>query len=375
MEFLKDLPLWRSESGLPVPRRVVVGDDTIAADVAYRLMCEGTGMLWQGDFHNARQLLQALSRRAQKRVPKRTLKNQSDESSHPFHLHRQALGQRARVLGLLLIPLDEEYRIALRRAPNVREACYQAWGPPSGKSSMVSLRELLGVVGAYEWRKNGVEISALGAAPNNRIYPHYGVFSPLRGEYIDLVATVPIRDHALAFEVGVGTGVLSALLVRRGVRRVVATDCDHRALACAKENLQRLGCLDSVELVKADLFPSGLSPLIVCNPPWVPARVTSPIERAVYDENSSMLRGFLSGLREHLTQEGEGWLILSDLAEHLGLRTREELMRWIDEGGLQVLGRKDIRPRHGKVELSNDPLHKARAAELTSLWRLGPKSA
>jgi len=352
-----------------------MGDDTMAADVAYRLMCEGTGMLWQGDFHNARQLLQALSRRTQKRAPKRTLKNQPDESSLPFHLHRQALGQRARVLGLLLIPLDDEYRIALRRAPEVREACYQAWGPPSGKSSMVSLRELLGVVGAYEWRKNGVEINALGAAPNNRIYPHYGVFSPLRGEYIDLVATVPIRDHALAFEVGVGTGVLSALLVRRGVERVVATDCDHRALACAQENLQRLGCLDRVELVNADLFPAGLSPLIVCNPPWVPARATSPIERAVYDENSSMLRGFLSGLREHLTQEGEGWLILSDLAEHLGLRTREELMRWIDEGGLQVLGRKDIRPRHGKVELSNDPLHKARAAELTSLWRLGPKSA
>ena len=374
MEFLTDPPTWRSESGLPVPRRVVMGDDTVAADIAYRLMCEGTGMLWQGDFHNARQLLQALSRRTQKRAPKRTLKNQPDESSHPFHLHRQALGQRARVLGLLLIPLDEEYRIALRRAPEVREACYQAWGPPSGKSSMVSLRELLGVVGAYEWRKNGVEINALGAAPNNRIYPHYGVFSPLRGEYIDLVAPIPIRDHTLAFEVGVGSGVLSALLVRRGVERVVATDCDHRALACAQENLQRLGCLDRVELVNADLYPAGLAPLIVCNPPWVPARATSPIERAVYDENSSMLRGFLAGLRQHLTQDGEGWLILSDLAEHLCLRTREELMRWIDEGGLQVLGRKDIRPRHGKVELSSDPLHKARASEVTSLWRLGPKS-
>ena len=361
MEFLTDPPTWRSESGLPVPRRVVMGDDTVAADIAYRLMCEGTGMLWQGDFHNARQLLQALSRRTQKRAPKRTLKNQPDESSHPFHLHRQALGQRARVLGLLLIPLDEEYRIALRRAPEVREACYQAWGPPSGKSSMVSLRELLGVVGAYEWRKNGVEINAL-------------VFSPLRGEYIDLVATIPIRDHTLAFEVGVGSGVLSALLVRRGVERVVATDCDHRALACAQENLQRLGCLDRVELVNADLYPAGLAPLIVCNPPWVPARATSPIERAVYDENSSMLRGFLAGLRQHLTQDGEGWLILSDLAEHLCLRTREELMRWIDEGGLQVLGRKDIRPRHGKVELSSDPLHKARASEVTSLWRLGPKS-
>ena len=373
MEFLTNLPLWRSESGLPVPRQVVMGDDTVAADVAYRMMCEGTGMLWQGDFHNARHLLQALSRRTQKRSSKRPVKNQTTDFSQAFHLYRQALGQRARVLGLLFIPLDDDYRIPLRRAPDVSEACYQAWGNSSGQASMVSLRELLGVVGAYEWRKKGVEIAALGVAPNNRIYPHYGVFSPVRGEYIDLVATIPINDHTLAFEIGVGTGVLSALLVKRGIERVVATDCDSRALTCAQENIERLGVTEKVELVKADLFPVGLAPLIVCNPPWVPARPTSPIERAVYDENSSMLRGFLSGLREHLTPEGEGWLILSDLAEHLGLRSRESLLRWVDEGGLQVLGRKDVRPRHGKVVDGNDPLHLARVAEVTSLWRLGPK--
>jgi SAM-dependent methyltransferase len=371
MKFLTDLPQLRSESGLPVPRQVVQGDDTVAADVVYRMMCEGTGMLWQGDFHNARQLLQALSRRTQKRPSKRPVKNQSADLSQAFHLHRQALGQRARVLGLLFIPLDANYLIPLRRAPDVREAFFQAWGPSSGQASMVSLRELLGVVGAHEWRKKGVEISALGVAPNNRIHPHYGVFSPVRGEYIDLVATIPIHDHTLAFEIGVGTGVLSALLVKRGVERVVATDCDSRALACAKENMERLGLSAKVELVHADLFPVGLAPLIVCNPPWVPARPTSPIERAIYDENSSMLRGFLSGLREHLTPGGEGWLILSDLAEHLGLRSRASLMQWIDEGGLQVLGRQDVRPRHGKVEDKDDPLHGARVAEITSLWRLG----
>jgi tRNA1(Val) A37 N6-methylase TrmN6 len=373
MEFLTNLPLWRSESGLPVPRQVVMGDDTVAADVAYRMMCEGTGMLWQGDFHNARHLLQALSRRTQKRSSKRPVKNQPTDFLQAFHLYRQALGQRARVLGLLFIPLDNDYRIPLRRAPDVSDACYQAWGNSSGQASMVSLRELLGVVGAYEWRKKGVEIAALGVAPNNRIYPHYGVFSPVRGEYIDLVATIPINDHTLAFEIGVGTGVLSALLVKRGVERVVATDCDSRALTCAQENIERLGVTEKVELVKADLFPVGLAPLIVCNPPWVPARPTSPIERAVYDENSSMLRGFLSGLREHLTPAGEGWLILSDLAEHLGLRSRESLLQWIDDGGLQVLGRQDVRPRHGKVEDKDDPLHVARVAEVTSLWRLGAK--
>ncbi len=41
-----------------------------------------------------------------------------------------------------------------------------------------------------------------------------------------------------------------------------------------------------------------------------------------------MLRGFLAGLADHLAPGGEGWLILSDLAEHLGLRPREQLQCW-----------------------------------------------
>jgi methylase of polypeptide subunit release factors len=235
---------------------------------------------------------------------------------------------------------------------------------------MVSLRELLGVVGAHEWRKNGIEIAALGVAPNNRIHPHYGVFSPVRGEYVDLVANAPIKDKSLAFDIGVGTGVLSAVLAKRGVQRIVATDQDPRALACARENLKRLQRIDKVELVQTDLFPEGQAPLIVCNPPWVPARPSSPIEHAVYDEGSRMLRGFLTGLRAHLAPNGEGWLILSDLAEHLGLRSRDELLSWISEAGLQVLGRNDIKPRHGKATDETDPLHAARAKEVTSLWRL-----
>ena len=288
-----------------------------------------------------------------------------------FHLHRQALGQRARTLGMVLVPLDADYSIPLRRAPDLRVACQEAWGPSAGQACMVSLRELLGVVGAHEWRKKGVEIAALGKPPYNRIHPHYGVFSPIRGEYVDLVARTPLPDTSLAFDIGVGTGVLSAVLARRGVKHVVATDQDPRAMACALDNLSRLQLLPQVELVQTHLFPPGQAPLVVCNPPWVPARPSSPIEHAVYDPDSAMLRGFLSGLREHLTPQGEGWLILSDLAEHLGLRSREALMGWISEAGLQVLGRHDIRPRHSKMMDTSDPLHAARSQEVTSLWRLG----
>ena len=366
--------LWRSESGATAPRRVVVADDTLSADTAYRLACEGTGLLWQGDFQNARMLLQALMRRVDRKPPKAAAKAAQKmaeaTAAEAFHLHRQAQAQRARVLSSLLIALEGDYAIDLRRAPDLRQACTEAWGAATGERSVASLRELLGLVGAHEWRKKGVEVPALGAAPNNRIHPYYGVFSPVRGEYVDLVAAAALPSKALAFDIGVGTGVLSALLVRRGVQRVVASEQDPRALACARDNLQRLGVLAQVQLQSADLFPEGRAPLVVCNPPWVPARPSSPIEHAVYDEGSRMLRGFLTGLAAHLEPAGEGWLILSDLAEHLGLRSREQLLGWIAEAGLKVLGREDIRPHHAKAADAGDALHAARAAEVTSLWRL-----
>ena len=100
-------------------------------------------------------------------------------------------------------------------------------------------------------------------------------------------------------------------------------------------------------------------------------RPSSRLEQAIYDPESRMLRGFLAGLAAHLTPAGEGWLILSDLAEHLGLRSRAELLGAIEAAGLAVLGRTDIRPTHPRATDPNDPLHTARAAEVTSLWRLG----
>lgn len=361
---------WRSEAGVPPPKRVQVADDTLTADAAYRLACEGTALLWRGDFQNARQLLQAMGRRFDRKPHKAHKPNNAAGSPvDAFNLKRMAQAQRARTLGMLLIPFAADHVIPLRRAPDVHTACMQAYGPAHAPY-VASLRELLGVIGAYEWRRNGVDIPALGAC----IHPHYGVFSPIRGEYVALVAEAPLPPalsaDSLAFDIGTGTGVLAAVLARRGVVRVVATDQDERALACARENVERLALERQVDVVRADLFPPGRAPLIVCNPPWVPARPSSPLEYAVYDPDSRMLRGFLAGLAAHLAPGGEGWLIISNLAEHLGLRSRGELLALIADAGLEVRGRLDAKPTHKRASDMNDPLHAARSAEVTSLWRL-----
>ncbi|NYI08208.1 methyltransferase [Allostreptomyces psammosilenae] len=383
---------WHSENGAPPPRRIVLADDRTPAAVAHRLACEGTALLWRGDFHGARRLLSAMGRRVDRRgTPS------GATAAETFHLYRRARGHRARVLNMLLVPLGDDHALALRRAPDVRRACEEAYGPPRGPL-VVSLRELLGVLGAHQWRRTGVEVPALGA----RIHPHYGVFSPVRGEYVDLVARAPLpvppgprpapatatatatapataaapafaTGPRTAFDLGTGTGVLAAVLARRGIERVVATDTNPRAVACARDNVRRLGLAGRVEVLDADLYPPGRADLVVCNPPWLPARPTSAVERGVYDPGSRMLRGFLDGLAERLEPGGEGWLVMSDLAEHLGLRHRRELLDAFAGAGLRVVGRTAVRPRHPRAQDSADPLHAARAAERTSLWRLAPR--
>ena len=367
---LEHSALWQTDSGARQPSRV----ETVSkldADSAYRLASAGTGLLWRGDFQTARQLLQGMTQRLDS-AARRKKKTPTTNAAESFAEHRKAQALRVRVLGQLLIEVAGDYRIALKRAPDVVQACTEAWGPPDGQPRVVSLRSLQGLIGAHEWRKKGVPIPALGGA---HIHPHHGVFSPVRGEYVDLVAQAPLpaalQHTPVAFDLGVGTGVLSAVLARRGVARIIATDLSPRALACAQDNLQRLGLHGQVELLQTDLYPRGQAALVVCTPPWLSSQPSSVLDLAIYDPDSAMLRGFLAGLATHLCTGGEGWLILSDLAEHLGLRTREQLMGWIKDAGLKVLGRLDTRPRHAKAQDTSDPLHAARAAEVTSLWRLG----
>lgn len=354
---------WRSEGRKNPPKRIIPVDDAIRADTAYRHACAGTGMLWRGDFQNAKQVLAAMARRAD-RKPKKP-PNPPASKAEAFHRYRMAVSNRARILGMVLIELQGDGSIRLRRAPDTRQAVAEAHG--TGEFPVIRpLREILGIIGAHQWRKKGIPTPFLG----DRIHPHYGVFPPTRKEYITLVAQMPLSSVPLAVDIGTGTGVLAAVLAKRGVLRVIATDNDPRAIACARENMDRLGFSDRVEVISADLFPPQKAPLLVCNPPWIPTKPASTLEKGVYDPDNRMLHRFLHGLPHHLEPGGEAWLVLSDLAEHLGLRTREELLGAFETAGLDVLDKIDAPPLHPRAADKTDPLHAARAAERVSLWRL-----
>jgi methylase of polypeptide subunit release factors len=359
--------VWQSEANTAPPKNILIADDTTNAKVAYKQVCEGASLLYRGDFQNAKQLLQAITRKFDIKpiAP-------AENMNKAFHQHRARQIQRASITNKILIELNHG-ACDLKRAPNVKDAVAGALIVNAKLDKVpaklvLSLRELLGMNGAHEWRKKGVAVDALPA----NIHAHYGVYSPIRGEYLELINSTSLGNAKTAFDIGTGTGVIAAVLVTRGIKAVIATDNSARALNCAQENIEELNLKQYISLELANLFPSGhkKADLIVCNPPWLPAKANAPIEHAIYDPNSTMLKGFLSGVKAHLTDDGEAWLILSDLAEHLGLRTNEELQKWIDDAGLTVVEKLDIAPKHAKSADQSDPLYAARSQEITSLYRL-----
>ena len=359
--------VWQSEANTAPPKSIIIADDATSAKDAYKLICEGTAFLYKGDFQNAKQMLQAITRKFDIKPIK-----PAENLTQAFHQHRARQIQRANITNKILIELNYG-SCDLKRAPDVKEAVagaliVNAKLDKVPAKMVLSLRELLGMVGAHEWRKKGVPVDALPA----NIHAHYGVYSPIRGEYLDLINSTSLGNAKTAFDIGTGTGVIAAILVTRGIKAVIATDNSLRALNCAADNIEKLNLKSYITIEQANLFPSGhkKADLIVCNPPWLPAKANAPIEHAIYDPNSAMLKGFLNGVKAHLNEDGEAWLILSDLAEHLGLRTPEELQKWIGDTGLTVVEKLDIAPKHAKSSDQSDPLYAARVKEITSLYRL-----
>jgi len=345
----------------PPPARLAPAGDATRADDALRRLRRGEALLYRGDYRNARQLLAALGRRlAPTAAPL--------DSADAFRRERdRRLAARRLLLGVL-VPVGPGWAIGLARAPPVAEALAEALGAPPAAEGLLPLRELLGAVGAHEWRRRGVEVAALGA----RIFPWYGVFAPVRQEYAGLVAAaldpLDLRGRTV-FDVGTGTGLLAFLAARRGAR-VVASDVEPAAVACAADNARRLGLGDAVVVQERDLFPEGRADLVLCNPPWVPAAAGGPLDRAVYDPGSRFLGAFLERLPDHLAPGGVALLVLSDLAERLGLRPEGFLAGRAARSGLRLERLASARPDHRRTRDPDDPLHAARAGEVTTLWRL-----
>jgi len=372
----------------------IIADDTTSASTARRHIQHGHALIYQGDYHNARQLLTAIKRRTPKKSSLKT--NRRPTKTPPiaklWKQQRQNVYNQTQETKMIMVEVDANHTLVnLRRPPNVQDILSSMYSSRK-EPYVLPLRDLLGMIGAHEWYKKGVLIPQLGEC----IYPTYGVFAPTRNEYLDLVDQAATQfsindaysndeEKIVMMDIGCGTGVLSALMLKKHneiIDRVIATDTNPSAIQCSQDNISRLGFNSKVQLIQTDLFPADGSKadLIVSNPPWIPGRTDSWLDRAIFDDNDlSFLRRFLLNVKTHLKskQNSEVWLLLSNLAELLGLRSRNDLMEMIDAGSLQVVDVYHTKPKHPKTSKSrhsyrgeHEEIAAARAAEITSLYRL-----
>ncbi len=105
------------------------------------------------------------------------------------------------------------------------------------------------------------------------------------------------RERALVADLGTGSGAVAiAIAARRPAARLVATDISAEALAVARENLERHGLADRVELRQGDWFEAlhqgETFDLIVSNPPYV---ATPDLEAAMPEVRDHEPRVALDG--------------------------------------------------------------------------------
>jgi methylase of polypeptide subunit release factors len=360
---------WLGQGAPPV--RLATADDRMKAGDALGRARRGEALVWTGDYHGARQLLSAMGRR----LGEAGRGARARDLAALFRADRDRKRQEHLLLGRLLVPVDPGFLVPLRRAPHVERPLVEALGAGVPLPGLLPLRELLGMIGAHEWREKGVLVPALGEGA--WVFPHYGVFAPVRGEYVDLVARACARwpvEEKLAHDVGTGTGVLALVLAQRGAR-VVATDLEPRAVACARDNVARFGLEGRVDVLEADLFAGGRADLVVANPPWIPAEPHGLLDRAVYDPSGTLLDRIVGDLHVRLTPGGEAWIVISDLAERLGLRPPGHLEALVARAGMALADVLETAPTHPRSRDALDPLHAARAREITRLYRLVERPA
>lgn len=353
---------WRNESTQKPPKCAVYLKEANAAGILKSAYAQ-TASVWLGDFHNAKQILAAMKKRVRN---KKKPSEKAQDIQKAFHNHRMQQAQQSRILNMLAVEIQAGFQLDIPCAPDVSAALSDVYGEANAEPFLLPLNQLLGFIGAHEWHKKGIFLPQL----DTQIHVPFGVFSPIRGEYLDLLAAAPLPDNIqTAFDIGTGSGVIAALLAKRGIAKITATDTNPKAITCARTNLNRME-LTQVEIAETDLFPEGCADLIVCNPPWLPAKPTSAIETALYDPDHAMLKAFIGGVSAHLNPNGEAWLIISDLAERLHLRSPDFLAELFQTAGLRVIGVLQTKPVHSKAADPTDPLAFARNRETTFLYRL-----
>ena len=269
-------------------------------------LIEGKYVLIEDYFHNGLEVLQEL---------RKQLKNLQEDNNN-YHEEREFRKNYREASNRLLLMITD-HEIEVKKAPEI--GWFKIFFPDEDQF-LISFPQVQGLNSAWQWYINGLEIEAIGI----KIHPYYDVYFPTRFDHIELFDEW-LADYNgkrdLAIDMGVGSGILSFMLLENDFSTVIGTDINPNAIISTYQDSVRLELDENLKLFHGDLFEKieRKADLIVFNPPWVltSQEINSGIDQAIYYKKQLFDR-FFSQAYNKLCDEGVIVIIFSTFGKMIG---------------------------------------------------------
>ncbi len=241
---------------------------------------------------------------------------------------------------------------------------------PDMSDFILSFPKVQGLNSSWQWYKKGIFIPVLG----KKIYPYFGNYFPTRFEHLELFEEWLAKyrgEKKSAFDIGIGSGILSFQLLQHGFEKVIGTDINPNSIIGLNEAISKNPKYSNLDLIYGDLFANSdsLTELIVFNPPWLPAgKKIRGLDAAIY-YNSSLFSDFFKKAKRRLKPDGKLVLLFSNLAQITNMSIDNPIEQEINKGGRfkkELLVKKSVKSASNKTKRSQN----WRVSESVELWVL-----
>jgi methylase of polypeptide subunit release factors len=291
------------------------------------------------------------------------------KKKHPnesFQELREFRSEYRKLSNLILIQV-KEHKLTVKKAPWIGwlEKLY-----PETNDFLLPFPQIQGLNSSWQWYSNGVIIPVL----RNKIHPYYGVYFPTRFEHLRLFDNWLKRYEGpkkSAIDVGIGSGVLSFLLLKHGFQKSFGTDMNPNAIIGLKESMEGTKLSRKIEIVYGHLFGKWekQTELIVFNPPWLPAsHDLDRFDEAIY-YNDKLFPDFFEEAKKRLLPEGRIVLLFSNLGQITDVTKDHPIEKELLNGGRFELDRCLKKSVKAASEKTNRNQH-WRSTEKVELWVL-----
>jgi len=161
--------------------------------------------------------------------------------------------------------------------------------------------------GKFRRTETGSTVEYLG----KQFVVHKNVFWPGDDSWA-LVNSYVIHPGEDVLDVGTGAGHIAVFSAYKGAGRVVALDINPHAVENAKDNAERHGYRDTIEVMESDMF-SALHEdrkfdVITMNPPFLEHVLDDIVSNSTWDEDLHVHKEFFERSRDYLKPSGRSYI-------------------------------------------------------------------